>query len=58
MPEALAGLVGVPSVQKGREDCQDVRWCGEQKGVDVVVAQRLDDGLYRVSSYLLPHSAI
>lgn len=50
VPETFTGLVGVPSVQEGREDGQNVRWCGQQKGVNVVVAECLDNSLFNVSS--------
>jgi len=52
VPEALAGPVGVPSVQEGREDCQDVRWCGKQQSMDVIVAERFHNSLRAISQRL------
>jgi len=47
--EAFAGSVCVPGVQEGGDDCEDVRWCCEKEGVDVVVVQGLYDGWKEIS---------
>lgn len=39
----LACLVGMPGVEQGGKDGQDVRRCGQEEGDDVVVPQSSDD---------------
>lgn len=44
MEVALAGAIGVPGVQEGRDDGQGVGGRREQEGLDLAVVERLDDG--------------
>ena len=44
MEVSLAGFIGVPGVEEGGDDGEDVGWCGQEEGVDLVVAEGLDDG--------------
>ena len=44
MEVALAGAVGVPGVEEGGDDAEDVGGCGQEEGFDVAEAEGLDHG--------------
>jgi hypothetical protein len=41
---ALTRTIGMPGIEECGTDAEDVRWCGEEEGNDVVIAESLDDG--------------
>lgn len=44
MEVPLSRAVGVPGVEEGGDDAENVGWCGEQERFDVAVPEGLDDG--------------
>lgn len=57
MPEALARLVGMPRVDGGRDDGEQVGGCRQQQRLDVGPVERLDHSREEVGHAACGHDA-